>query len=69
MRAKAQLIIKRKILSKFVEFRGLHHFRVVKFFLGENLDEVRLIYFILDKLEILCYTLITIKERTAFENE
>lgn len=32
LRAKARLIIKQRILSKFVEFRGLHHFRVVKFF-------------------------------------
>ena len=69
MRAKAQPTIKRKILSKFVEFRGLHHFTVVKFFSEKNLDEVRLINFILDKLEILCYTLVTIKERAALENE
>ena len=69
MRAKAQPTTKRKILLKFVKFRGLHHFRVVKFFSEKNLDEVRLRNFILDKLKDLYYTLITIKERTAFENE
>ena len=30
--------------------------------MGENLDEVRLINFRVDKLEILCYTLVTIKK-------
>lgn len=57
MRAKAPPIIKQKILSRFVEFRGLHRFNAVKFFLEKNLDENRLINLILDKLENLCYTL------------
>lgn len=57
MKAKAQLITKQKILLRFVEFRGLHRFRAVKFFSRGNLDEIRLRNFILDKLENLCYTL------------
>ena len=59
MRAKAQLTTKQRILLRFVEFRGLHRFNAVKFFLEKNLDEFRLINFILDKLEILYYTIIT----------
>lgn len=57
MRAKAQLTTKQKIFSRFVKFRGLHRFNAVKFFSEKNLDEFRLINFVLDKLEDLCYTL------------
>lgn len=42
MKAKAQLTTKQKILSRFVEFRGLHRFNAVKFFSEKNLDEYRL---------------------------
>ena len=37
-------------------------------FFGENLDEFRLINFRIDKLEIICYTLVTVKKGEIIMN-
>ena len=49
-------LLNRPMIGK-VEWNGA--FRAVSFLF---LDEVRLINFILDKLEIICYTLVTVKK-------
>ena len=44
------------------ERRGKRRNKPPFLFSEKNLDEFRLINFILDKLEILCYTLLTVKK-------
>ena len=52
-----------KILLLSVEKIALRRY----FFRKENLDEVRLKYFILDKLLVLCYTMYTVKRKEVIK--